>query len=59
MMQQAEFEELFTVKDVARIFHVDKSTIYAWMQKNLIRYVTLPGQRKRIKPSEVRRILDQ
>ena len=50
-------EKLYTIKEVAVYFQVSVQAVYKWINENKINVTTTPGGEKRIKESEIKRIL--
>lgn len=52
-------EKIYTVKEVAEYFKCTVQSVHNWIYSGKINYTTTPGGEKRIKESEIKRILEK
>ncbi len=52
-------DKLLTVKDVCKIFNIERATLYSWISKKRIPVVKISGRMVRFKMSEIERWLSQ
>ena len=50
-------EKLYTIKEVSEYFKVTVQAVYKWINEDKINVTCTPGGEKRIKESELKRII--
>jgi len=57
--QPEQEADLLTVREVARRLRVDQKTVYRYIDWGLVEAIRLPGKGKRIRRTELNRLLSQ